>query len=60
MLYYHNKLISDDFWKVPDGSVSHLRQVFLSKLDCLAKEYPIQCLELYSVHKCFFFAQIDL
>lgn len=33
---------------------------FLHHLDNLAKDCPVQCLEVYSVQKCFFFPEINL
>nr|DBA13207.1 TPA_asm: L polymerase [Para molly bornavirus] len=60
VLHFWNSEIVDDFSDVTKGAVSLLGQDFVTNLDRLAREAPAQCLEIFSVQKCFFFPEIDL
>lgn len=60
VLYHHNKVIQDNFWSITHKHVIALSGQFIQHLDNLAKDCPIQCLEVYSVQKCFFFPEINL
>lgn len=60
VLHHHNKMITDDFWKITHKNVAILGAEFLQHLDIFAMDHLVQCLEVYSVQKCFFYPEIDL
>ncbi|DBA13213.1 TPA_asm: L polymerase [Bombay duck fish bornavirus] len=60
VLHFWNNEIEDKFYEVTRQAVSPLGHEFLSRLDYLAQGSPEQCLEIFSVQKCFFFPEINL
>lgn len=58
VLWWHNKDITDHFYKVTEQSIATRQGIYY--VDYLARDDPMTCLLVFSVQKCFFFPEIDL
>ncbi|DBA13189.1 TPA_asm: L polymerase [electric eel bornavirus] len=61
VLCCHNRSIIDDTFPVVTEKINHaLPNELLQAIKHLSKNYPVACLELFSVSKSFFFPEISL